>query len=176
MNKQRCQLQGMSRSWRRVRLLLPVAVLLGVGSAGAQAAAEYAAATSVAGGVGAGTKAPKTIASPPKKKRKAKFLHLPACTDEVNEEANRRALEAGAGEDGTKLLLRSLPDKALVWVDGKRIGRTPLLLVLAPGQYTLEMRGRRKAFARRQLEITAKDKQELVLPLASRYPTQVRLH
>src|SRR5512146_833420 len=54
-------------------------------------------------------------------------------------EANRRALEDKAGKDAAKLMLRSIPSDAYVRLDGKIVGRTPLLLVIPPHQYKLTM-------------------------------------
>lgn len=172
------QPQGASGDWGRVGLLLAVAFFLGVGDAAAQAAAEYAGAVSAARGVAASANAATTISFPSfsqqkGKPQKGKFLHLPPRTVEVDEAANRRALEEGAGEDAGVILLRSEPTKAIVWVDGKRVGSTPLLLLLAPGSYRVEMRSQRMESSRRQVEVAPKEKQEVLLPLASRYPAEI---
>src|SRR3972149_6461741 len=80
-----------------------------------------------------------------------------------------------AGKDAGTLLLRSVPNKARVWVDGKPVGNTPLLLILPPGGYKVEMRGERLEFAQRQGNLLPKEKREVVFPLKLRYPTQVLL-
>ena len=151
----------------------------------AQAAAEYAGAVSSMGSVGASigtTQAvlPSTLAAP----REATFaspapqkatVHLSVHVGASNEDANRQALEQEAGEDAGKLLLRSTPTKAAVWIEGKRVGSTPLLLVLAPGAYRVELRGSRMEFAGQRVDLQARETRELNVPLEQRYPSHVRL-
>ena len=55
--------------------------------------------------------------------------------------ANRKALEDQAGKNAAKLMLRSVPDKSSVRIDGKPVGKTPLLLIVQPGVYVVEMEG-----------------------------------
>jgi len=151
----------------------------------AQAAAEYGGAVSSMGSVGASigtTQAvlPSTLAAP----REATFaspapqkatVHLSVHVGASNEDANRQALEQEAGEDAGKLLLRSTPTKAAVWIEGKRVGSTPLLLVLAPGAYRVELRGSRMEFAGQRVDLQARETRELNVPLEQRYPSHVRL-
>ena len=89
------------------------------------------------------------------------------------DEVNRKALEPRAGGSGGKLLLRSVPDRAQVFVDGAYVGRTPLLLIVAPGKYNIEMRGQREATGKRTVELAAKETQEIALTLTPRYPDHV---
>ena len=93
-------------------------------------------------------------------------------------EANRRALEEKAGKDAAKLMLRSDPSDAYVRIDGKIVGRTPLLLVVPPHQYELTMDGTRMEHAERQVDLLPHETREYTLPLKARYPTsvQVQLH
>lgn len=89
------------------------------------------------------------------------------------DEVNRKALEPRAGSSGGKLLLRSLPDRAQVFVDGAYVGRTPLLLIVAPGKYNIQMRGQREATGKHTVELAAKETQEIALTLTPRYPDHV---
>jgi hypothetical protein len=89
------------------------------------------------------------------------------------DEANRKALEQRAGSDGGKLLLRSEPNGAQIFVDGAFVGRAPLLLIVAPGKYKIQMRGPREAFGERMVGLAAKETQEVVLTLTARYPEHV---
>ncbi|HXW13730.1 MAG TPA: PEGA domain-containing protein [Terriglobia bacterium] len=101
----------------------------------------------------------------------------PAVTSDDGEEAaNRKALEDQAGKNAAKLMLRSVPDKSSVRIDGKPVGKTPLLLILRPGVYVVEMEGGpRKAYGRRQADLLPKEAREVVLELKPRYPTSVLL-
>jgi hypothetical protein len=92
------------------------------------------------------------------------------------EAANRKALEDQAGKNAAKLMLRSLPDKSLVRIDGKPVGKTPLLLVVKPGVYVVEMEGGpRMAYGRRQVDLLPKEAREILLELQPRYPTSISL-
>ena len=64
----------------------------------------------------------------------AKPSQAPAVTSgEDDEAANRKALEDQAGKNAAKLMLRSVPDKSSVRINGKPVGKTPLLLIVQPG-------------------------------------------
>ena len=67
--------------------------------------------------------------------------YLAARTGPPPDEANRKDFEANAGTDACKLLLRSVPTEAEVFINDRLVGRTPLLMLLAPGKYTIDMRG-----------------------------------
>ena len=89
------------------------------------------------------------------------------------DEANRSVLEENAGPNAGKLFLRSLPDHAMVFVNGKVVGRTPLLLVVAPGKYRIEMRGPRQASGSETVGLMREETQTVVLTLQQRYPSTV---
>lgn len=172
------------------RLLGSLAVwgILGVSFAGAQAAGEYAGVVSSMGSVGVGTAAPKVpdqlpAASPaqagsnakPGAKPGAQFKHLPARGGEPVEVKNRKELERQAGKDAGKLLIRSTAVQANAWINGKLMGMTPLLLLLPPGQYRVELRGSRSEFAQEDVDLLPNETREIVMRLEPRYPSQVRL-
>lgn len=93
-----------------------------------------------------------------------------------DEVANREALAAHAGKHAAKLMLRSVPNDAGVWIDGKAVGKTPLLLILAPGVYSVEMNGGpRDDSGSRRLGLLPGETREVVLPLAPRYPAHLRI-
>jgi hypothetical protein len=100
---------------------------------------------------------------------------MPMHTAEDIMRANRRALEGRAGKDAAKLMLRSAPIGARVWIDGKAIGTTPLQIVVAPGVYKVEMEATRTESSRQQVDLLPKEAREVFLTLASRYPTHVEL-
>ena len=86
---------------------------------------------------------------------------------------NRKALEQRAGKDAAKLMLRSVPSEALIYIDGKSVGRTPLLLIVPPGKYKVEMRGQREGFGERLIGLLPNETQELALTLVLRYPAKI---
>jgi hypothetical protein len=103
----------------------------------------------------------------------AKPQHLAPPLGPPPDLANRQALEQHAGKNACKLLLRSTPSTAQVFVDGAFVGNSPLELVVAPGKYQIEMRGQRLDSARRTVDLLPRETREVALPLAARYPTHV---
>jgi hypothetical protein len=103
---------------------------------------------------------------------KGKSPHLAASSDLPSDVANRRALEKQAGENAGKLLLRSVPSTAQVWIDGAFVGNSPMLLLLAPGKYRVELRGQRMEYAVRVVDLLPRETREIALTLAARYPTR----
>lgn len=148
---------------------------IGTKYAAAQAAAEYghiSAAVSAAGSKALST--PKDFKDLTLSTNQPGATAMPARPDSAGEGNYRKELEARAGKDAAKLMLRSVPPKAWVRIDGKPVGETPLLLIVAPGVYVVEMqRGARMDSARRQVDLLPKETREVVLTLESRYPTRV---
>ena len=141
----------------------------------AQAAAEATAATSASSAVAISPKQsvipntlPTNVASG--------TPHLPSYLALASQEINRRDLEAKAGKNAGKLLIRSIPGEAQVWIDGQPIGTTPLLLIVAPGKYGIELRGQRAETARTEVALLPKETREVAIRLQLRYPTRVILH
>ena len=147
-------------------------------SAAGQAVAETAGATSVSAGVtssvkppvipkfpgtGAGSSASASSSSP----------HLIASAGPPAEETNRKSLEASAGKDAGKLLLRATPVEGQIWVNGKIVGKTPMLLVLSPGKYQIEMRGSRGQTGKRSIDLLPHETRELAVKLDALYPARV---
>ena len=89
------------------------------------------------------------------------------------DEANRRILEQRAGNDAAKVLLQSVPSEAIIYIDGMFVGRAPLLLIVAPGKYHVEMRGPRQEFGERLIDLSPNETQQVALPLALRYPYSI---
>jgi len=148
--------------WRKGLVLLGLAVCLAAGNAAAQAIVEYGGA--VASGSLSSTAAGKTAS-----------VQQPMRTVVDAVAANRRALEARAGKDAAKLMLRSVPNRASVWIEGKEVGITPLQLIVAPGVYKVEMKGRQMDFGRKQVDLHPKETREVLVTLESRYPSHVEL-
>jgi hypothetical protein len=99
-------------------------------------------------------------------------------TDEKSfADANRSALEQVAGENAATLIVRSQPVKAVVCINGKPVGQTPLQLSLAPGTYKIEMEGPRMEAAKQQMDLSPKESREVELRLSAppRYPSHITL-
>jgi hypothetical protein len=135
-----------------------------------QAASEIAA-SSVIGANSAEAKPPLSLA--PAESHPNGSAHLNAGASPTTATSNRQILEMKAGQDAAKLLLRSEPSGAHVWIDGLFIGKTPVLLFLAPGKHRMEIHGPRQKFALRILEISPREISDLVVKLTVRYPTNV---
>jgi hypothetical protein len=107
----------------------------------------------------------------------AKTSQAPSVTSgEENEAANRKTLEDQAGKNAAKLMLRSVPDRSSVRIDGRPVGKTPLLLIVQPGTYIVEMEGGpRMEYGRRQVDLLPREAREVALNLQPRYPAAIRL-
>jgi hypothetical protein len=156
--------------------VLPVCLMIPLGSAvaSAQSSAESSgqssaapAAASVQAKPDAQT-TPATTAQDP-----ANPQHLAAPLGPPSEVVNRQALEQQAGMNACKLLLRSTPSTAQVFVDGAFVRNSPLELVLAPGKYQIEMRAQRQDSARRLVDLLPRETRDVALSLKARYPTHV---
>ena len=167
---------------------MEVALLLALGSACAfaQASAEYGSATSgIAGSMSrinlmnkvafpsVAKEKPSVIMNKPSGQKGTKFIEDSMINGSV--EANRQALETHAGKDAAKLMLRSIPNGAYVRINGKIVGRTPLLLIISPRQYKLTMDGTRMEHAEQQVDLLPHETREYTLTLKPRYPTRVEV-
>jgi hypothetical protein len=146
-----------------------------------QAVAETAGANSVSASVASSIKPPTmpkfpgtgSGASSSASSASSSSPHLIASAGPPAEETNRKSLESTAGKDAGKILLRATPVEAQIWVNGKIVGKTPLLLVVAPGKYQIEMRGSRGQTGKRSLDLLPRETRELAVKLDQLYPGRV---
>ena len=151
-------------------LLLSLPLCLVPGFASGQTAAEAAGATAVSATAGSTAKAsPFSSVTTPGDKSKSPHLLVP--TVQRPEVANRQTLEQNAGKHPGKLLLRSIPSAAQVWVNGMFLGHAPLLLIVAPGKYQVELRGQRMERAAHAVDLLPDETRTVSLTLSARYPT-----
>lgn len=152
-----------------------VVVIACCGVARGQAAAEYAGAATVSAST---TVAEKSLMVPAPSKpvapKRSQHLVIPA--GPPPEVINRNALEHSAGRDASKLLLRSTPSTAQVWVDGAFVGNTPMLLIVPPGKYDVEVRGQRLESAQQTVALLPRETREVSFKMAVLYPTNVSIH
>jgi len=157
----------------RVAVLVGLLVL-GAHDARAQAMAEAGMATSRSSVAGASALAPPPVMTPPAPP--VKSAHLAARTGAPPDQTNRRDFEGNAGEKAGKLLFRSTPSGAEVFINGLVVGRTPLLMTIAPGKYTVEMRGARQESGRSVIGLLPNETQTVLIKLNPRYPSSIQLH
>jgi PEGA domain-containing protein len=99
--------------------------------------------------------------------------HLLERTGPPPSEVNRKEIEDNAGENAGKVLFRSVPDGADIFVNDLVVGRTPLLMVIAPGKYKIEMRGARQETGRTTIGVLPKETQTVVIQLKQKYPASI---
>ena len=136
-----------------------------------QAAAEAAAATSSSGVAASGAKAAPVRDINPQ--QQGSSPHLLARQGPAPDETNRKAFEESAGREPGKLLMRSTPAGAQIFVNGRLVGRAPLLMILAPGKYKVEMRGQRQDYGQRTIGLLPNETQDIALTLSPLYPIRV---
>ena len=165
--------------WRNMHRIMPLTLLVLIGAAPAwpQGAAEYASITSAATAaiVRAKSSQEVNLFSPPKIKKKGTSPHLLIPTNLSAEAGTKPRRAEGTEEDMGSLLLRSVPKGAQIWIDGKLMGTTPLLLILAPDRYNIEVLGKRMEHVKKQVNLRANERQQLMFSPSPRYPRRVHL-
>lgn len=167
--------------------LLCLAVFATYQASWAQDTVEYAGSTSSAAAKTAGLTNPKvnvpkwsitlpkagSAAASSVQGKGSTYLTIP--TGPPEEVVNRRALEKKAGKDAAKVLLRSNPNGARIWLNGAFVGTTPILLVVPPGKYHIKMSDDRLDSAEQDVGLLPREIRDVVLHLAVYYPTHVSI-
>lgn len=161
-----------NRVWKN-RLMLSV-LGLSAHCVQAQTMAESAATNSGSSIATQGSKAPSLTMPSPEKQSASP--HLLARNGPPPEELNRKEFEDHAGEKGGKLLLRSVPSGADIFIDGLIVGRTPLLMIMAPRKYKIDMRGTREDWGHASVGLMPKETRTVVINLSERYPAGISIH
>lgn len=191
---QRLPIGKMTAKLLRQAIGFSLLMVLAASCAFAQAAAEYGSTTSGVAGSMSGVNLMNKVKFPTIKNtatagsKGSMIMSHPSSNPGVNPNyiydnmtkgsiaANRKALEQRAGKNAAKLMLRSTPNDAFVKINGKPVGRTPLLLIVPPGQYKVVMDGKRMEHAKRTVALLPKETREYSLKLKQVYPTQVEIH
>jgi hypothetical protein len=151
---------------------IAVGISILAAGANAQAIAEAAGSTSVsASAVGAAK--PAMLPKLPGAATTGAAQHLVAVAGPPAQEVNVREFQAKAGKDAGKVLLRAMPGATQIWINGKIVGKTPLLLVLAPGKYEVEMRGARGETGKSTVDLLPHETREVLVKMHSLYPARV---
>jgi PEGA domain-containing protein len=115
----------------------------------------------------------KTVLAAPSTVDASKSPHLKATNGPAPEDVNRKALEENAGKDAGKILVRTTPSHARIYINGAFVGYTPQLFVVPPGKYKVELRGARDNHAERTVGLLPNGTEEVSMDLAARYPSKV---
>jgi hypothetical protein len=119
---------------------------------------------------------PASVVTPSPAKQQIPSPHLAARSGPPSEDVNRQSFEDKAGQNGGKLLLRSTPNGAEIFIDDLPVGRTPLLMIITPGKYKIDMRGPRQESGHSTIGVAPNETQTVVLNLNPRYPTSITIH
>jgi hypothetical protein len=117
-----------------------------------------------------------SVATPSASKQQSASPHLTARSGPSSEDVNRQMFEEKAGEDAGKLLLRSTPSGAEIFINDLPVGRTPLLMIIPPGKYKIDMLGLRQESGHGTVGVAPKETQTVLMNLNPRYPTKITLH
>jgi PEGA domain len=153
-------------------VLVSVVLLVAAFSGRAQAVAETAGTTTTAGTVASSSKQ-LGFASTNSPKDKNASPHLAATSGPPPEVVNRQALEQQAGSDAGKIMLRSVPTGAQIWINDMFVGNAPMLLIVAPGKYKIDARGPRSERMESSVDLLPHETRKVVLTLTARYPMRV---
>jgi PEGA domain len=155
------------------RFLLSSVVLASTAFCGkAQAVAETASTTATSGTVTTTSKQLSFASTNSPKDRNAS-PHLAATSGPPPEVVNRQSLEQHAGNDAGKLMLRTLPTGAQIWINDMFVGNAPMLLIVAPGKYKIDAQGQRSEHMQSSVDLLPRETRKVVLTLTARYPMRV---
>jgi PEGA domain len=141
----------------------------------AQNVVEAAGATSVSAATTSSAKAP-SIPAMPSNAAPTVSPHLTASSAPPPEETNRIFLSQNAGKDASKILLRSTLPESRIWINGKPVGKVPMLLVVPPGKYQIEVVGPHAERTQSVVALLPGETRDLMLKLEPRYRARVTLH
>jgi PEGA domain len=160
---------------------LIVLLAIAAGSLPAQDAAETAAMTANSATAAQSARPPSFIIAMPTKETPGPATagsrkpspYLLARSGPPADEVNRRDFEDNAGVNAGKLLFRSKPNGAEIFINGRLVGRTPLLMVIAPGKYQIDMRGPREESGHAAIGMIPKETHVVAITLNQKYPTGI---
>ena len=162
----------------RCSAVLFLATFLGTIATHAQSAAEY--------GIMTGTSAGATAAARPlipfpniagaAGSPNAGTGGVAGGTAESAAKTNLGYFQAHAGPNAALVAVRTTPDHASAWVDGRFVGPAPLDLKLAPGHHQVLVRAPNMKELVREFDVTAKQPQSIEMALQSAYQNQVVIH
>ena len=92
------------------------------------------------------------------------------------EDPNAGSFEGDAGEKGGKILPRSVPSGADVFINGLLVGRTPLLIAMAAGLSRIDRRGARDNSGQVNVGVMPQAIRAVAIELKQEYPSTISIH
>jgi PEGA domain len=97
-------------------------------------------------------------------------------TPEAAAKANLQFFQAHAGPTAAEIAVRTVPDHASTWVDGRFVGSAPVTLKLAPGHHQILVRALAMREYTQEFDLAAKQSQPINVALKSSVQNQVVIH
>ncbi len=173
----------MTLKFLRYSAALFVFATLGTASIHAQGIVEYGVITGTAAGAAASAKPLipfPNIAIPGSPAAAAPAVSRPAgaaaITPEAAAKANVQFFQAHAGPTAAEVAVRTVPDHASTWIDGKFVGPAPLTLKLAPGHHQILVRAVAMHEYTQEFDLAAKQTQSIDVALKTSVQNQVVIH
>ena len=88
-----------------------------------------------------------------------------AMSPEAAAKANLQFFQAHAGPTAAEIAVRTVPDHASTWIDGKFVGPAPLTLKLAPGHHQILIRAVAMHEYTQEFDLAAKQTQSIDVAL-----------
>jgi len=160
-----------------------VFTVLGVASMRTQGIVGYGVMTGTVAGAAASSKplipAP-TLGLPVSTSSSAPPVSRPAgafsMTPEAVSKANVQFFQAHAGPTAAEIAVRTVPDHASTWIDGKFVGPAPLTLKIMPGHHQILVRAVAMHEYTQEFDLTAKQTQSIDVALKTSVQNQVVIH
>jgi hypothetical protein len=96
-----------------------------------------------------------------------------AMTPEAAAKANLQFFQAHAGPSPAEIVVRTVPDHASTWIDGKFVGPAPLILKVAPGHHQILVRAVAMHEYTQEFDLVAKQTQSIEVALKTSVQNQV---
>jgi hypothetical protein len=99
-----------------------------------------------------------------------------AMTPEAAAKANLQFFQANAGPTAAEIAVRTIPNHASTWIDGKFVGPAPLTLKIAPGHHQILVRAVAMHEYTQEFDLAAKQTQSIDVALKTSVQNQVVIH
>ena len=94
-------------------------------------------------------------------------------TPEAAAKANLQFFHTHAGPTAAEIAVRTVPDRASTWIDGKFIGPAPLTLKLTPGHHQILVRSNGMCESMQEFDLAAKQTQTIDVALKAAVQNQI---
>jgi hypothetical protein len=100
----------------------------------------------------------------------------PVATAEATAKSNLLFFQSHSGPDAGQVVVQTVPEHSMAWIDGKFVGPAPVNLKLAPGHHQVLVRSPNMHEAIKDFDVTAGQAQSLDFVLKPANPSQVIVH